>query len=148
MPTIESEMETKFFQPLDDAGARIAMSKIIGKEALDRKEKILWAQFIALMVARTPESVAKLRSKGRDQFVSEMASIEEDYLKLRSDSDPNTPIEWLQINYPGLMESFGLMSCLKFAEADRTVISFDWHAVEFGHSSKALLRFQIGDPVS
>lgn len=134
-----SEMETKFFKPLDDAGARI-MSDMIARRQLEKKDRILWAQFIALMIARTPNSVARIRSSGREFLVCEMESIQSEYSALKSSSAPDTPIDWLEVNNPGLLDSFGLMQMPKIAlKPMQAVISFNWYTVDFENSSKVLL---------
>ena len=136
-----SEIETKYFKPLDDAGARI-MSKIISKTPLERKDAILWAQFITSMVMRTPESIAKIKSKGKHAIITEMSSAQNEYSSLKDKSDPDTPIDWLQIDRPGLIENFGLMQIPKIGlneYAMRNVLSFSWQTVEFNNSSKPIL---------
>ena len=55
-----AEIESKFFKPLDNEGARI-VSKIISGEVLERRDRILWAQFLTAFKVRVPENVAMIK---------------------------------------------------------------------------------------
>ena len=55
-----AEIETEFLAPLDSEGARIVAEMIAGS-GLEKRDYVLWAQFLTTMKVRTPENVEKLR---------------------------------------------------------------------------------------
>ena len=63
-----AEIETKFFKPLDNEGARI-VSKMIAGGSLEKRDRILWAQFLTSMKIRTPENVETIRTEGQRALV-------------------------------------------------------------------------------
>ncbi len=136
-----AEIETKFFKPLDDAGARIVSNMIAGG-SLAKRDRILWAQFLTSMKIRTPENVEKIRTEWQRALVREIESAQPDYAKRKQDTDPETAVDWLRVNRPGLIESFGVGQLPKIGsntKAMQNVLSFDWHIVDFESSSKPLL---------
>ena len=136
-----AEIETKFFGPLDNEGARI-VSKMITGGPLEKRDTILWAQFLTSMRVRTPENVDKIRTEAQKALVREIQSAQLDYAKLKQDTDPRTAVDWLRVNRPGLIESFGVGQLPKIASSPKVmqeVLSFDWHIVDFETSSKPLL---------
>lgn len=96
-----AEIETKFFKPLDDAGAKI-VSKMIAGDTMEKGDKILWTQFLTAMKVRTPENVEKIKTEGRRALVREMESAQSEYETLKHATDPETAVEWLEVNRPGL----------------------------------------------
>lgn len=136
-----AEIETKFFSPLDNEGARIVGEMLAGK-VLTQKDKIRWTQFLLSMRVRAPENVEKIKAAGEEAIAREMRDAQSDYAKLRQDSDPETPLDWLRKYRPGLMESFGTGQLPKIASNPRAmqdVLSFSWHVVDFTESAIALL---------
>ena len=136
-----AEIETKFFKRLDNAGA-IIVSKIIAGCSLKKRDRILWTQFLTSMKIRTPENVEKIRTEWQSAFVTGMKPAQSDYAKLKQDTDPETAVEWLRANRPGLIESIGVGQLPKIASNTRamqTVASFCWQIVDFENSSKLLL---------
>ncbi len=136
-----AEIETKFFKPLDNEGARI-VSKMIEGGSLEKRDRILWAQFLTSMKIRTPENVEKIRTEGQSALVREIESAQPDYAKLKQHTDPATAVDWLRVNRPGLIESFGVGQVPKIAsnaKAMQDVLSFSSHIVDFSNSSMPLL---------
>jgi hypothetical protein len=136
-----AEIETMFFKPLDSEGAKI-VAKMIAGLPLKRRDYIIWAQFLTAMKVRTPETVEKIRIEGSKALVREMESAQVEYEKLRGEADPPTAVAWVQVNRPGLMESIGVRQLPKiasYAKAMQDVLSFSWHIVSFGNSTKSLL---------
>jgi len=136
-----AEIETKFFAPLDNQGAKI-VTKMIAGSLLEKRERILWVQFLLSMKVRTPENVERIRNEGEKVLTREMEGAQREYKQLKQDSDPDTAIDWLRVNRPGLIESIGvgqLSKIISNKKAMRDVLSFDWHIVDFKRSSKSLL---------
>lgn len=136
-----AEIETKFFKRLDDAGARI-IAKMINGDVLARRERILWAQFLLAMKVRTPENVSMIRAAFGKAVAQEMEAAQPEYAALRRDHDPPTAMGWLEANRPGLAQSLGVGQLPKLAsnpQAMQDVLSFDWHAVDFGETGLRLI---------
>ena len=79
-----AEIETKFFKPIDNAGAQI-ISKMIEGDKLSKRDRILWAQFLTSMKIRTPENVEKIRTEGQRALLREIQSV-----KIKGDRRPQT----------------------------------------------------------
>lgn len=136
-----AEIESKFYMPLDNEGARI-VSKMVEGRPLDKRDKILWTQFLMAMRVRTPENVARIRSALEGGLLREMELAQHDYQKLRDDSDPLTAVDWLQVMRPGLLESLGVCQLPKISsdpEVMQEIASFEWHVLNLGGSSRPLL---------
>jgi hypothetical protein len=136
-----AEVETQFLAPLDNQGARIVAEMIAGGQ-LEMRDYILWAQFLTTMKVRTPENVKKIAIAGSEAIVREMRSAQPEYVAIRGETDPATALDWLKLNRPGLIESFGVKQLPKIASNSRAmqdVMSFSWHIVTFERSSKILM---------
>ena len=136
-----AEIETQFLRPIDEQGARIVSNMIAGR-SLEKRDRVLWTQFLLALRARSPENVQKMRGEGEKALVAEMHSAQTDYERLRQNTDPTLAVDWLRVNRPGLIESVGVGQLPKIYSNPRSmqdVLSFDWHIVDFAKSSKPLL---------
>jgi hypothetical protein len=136
-----AEIETKFFKPLDNEGARI-IAAMIDQSPMENSDYILWAQFLTAMKVRTPENVRKIRNEASIALIHIIESAQSEYEELRSEADPVTAVSWLEVNRPGLIESFGVGQLPKIAsnpKAIQDVLSFSSYIVNFERSSKPLL---------
>ena len=75
-------------------------------------------------------------------IVREIELAQAEYAALRGETDPETAVRWIDVNRPGLIDSFGVGQLPKIAsnpKAIQDVLSFSWHIVNFERSSKPLL---------
>jgi hypothetical protein len=94
------------------------------------------------MRIRAPENVEMLKIEGSKAVVREIESAQAKYAVLKLDIDPETAVGWMEINHPGLIESFGVMQLPKVVSNPKLmqdVLAFSWHTVHFEWSSKLLL---------
>ncbi len=136
-----ADIETTFFQRLDDVGALI-VRKIIGYEEISDEERILWTQFVLSMRVRTPDNVAKIKAAGSEYLVRNLDAGQSDYEKARSSDDPERFVDWVELKYPGLIENIGVGQIPKISSSPRVMsnfAAFDWYVVDIEKSSKALL---------
>ncbi len=136
-----SEIETRFFKPIDNAGAEIK-AKFISGAPLTKKEKIRWAQFISSMKIRNPETVTRIKTTLRDQF--------SDYLEGKSSPDstslngevPESLKDWVEINHPALIENIGVKQLPKIISNSNVlsdILSMDWFLMDAFHASNRIL---------
>jgi Protein of unknown function (DUF4238) len=126
---------------LDSEGARIVSAMIAG-DRLEQRDLILWAQFLLAMKIRTPENVRRIRFEAAEALMREIEAAQTKYENLRTESDPATAVEWVEVNRPGLIESFGVGQLPKLASNPRAmqdVLAFSWHVVDFERSRKPIL---------
>jgi Protein of unknown function (DUF4238) len=136
-----AKIETKFLAPLDNEGARI-IAELIAGSRLEKRDYILWAQFLTTMRVRVPENVEILRVEGSKAILREIEAAQAEYAVLKRETDPETAVGWIEVNRPGLIESFGVRQLPRIASNPKLmqdVLSFSWHIVNFGTSSKLLL---------
>lgn len=136
-----SEVETQFFKPLDNEGAKI-IDKMISEQPLERREFVLWTQFLTSMRMRTPDNVAKLQTTWERGIAAEMADVQTEFEELKKEGDSDTPLEWLSVNRPGYVESLAIGQLPQIASdptARQAIASFIWMTVNFDASTKPLL---------
>lgn len=135
------EIETKVLGPLDNDGARV-ITKIINSEVLTDDEKELWARYIVALRMRSPRMVASAVGSGRKRFAETMDELLPVYKLHRTDGDPETPEEWVEMNRPGFAESFGKRALARFIsrpERIAEVLKLSWMALDLQKSETALL---------
>ncbi len=136
-----AKIETNFFKPLDSEVARIVSQMIQGKMLAD-SDIVLWATFLLSMRVRTPNIVDKLKNEGQRVLTRELESAKREYDELTHPDDLATPLDWIRVNHPGLLESVGVGQLPKIASYPRAMqdlLSFSWHIVKYSASALPLL---------
>ena len=141
LPTPEpAALETKFFSQLDSKGAEL-IAKLKGGVRLNKEERGFWATFIAAMRARTPENVALVKDIGSSHVKLELGKGQGEYEKLKESGDPETIVEWIESQFPGLVENFSLASIPRVVSG-KVVLKIDkmaWHCLDFSAGKHRLL---------
>jgi hypothetical protein len=108
---------------------------------LDPKERQMWAAFLAGMRARTPENITLVREMGTRLIKSEVSTGHPEYEKLKEEGDPDTLLEWMESQYPGITENFGLANLPRLFAGTVVpkIMSMAWHPLDFRDGPHALL---------
>lgn len=133
----ENHLERKFFSPIDSKAAA-ALAKIEQHELLDEDGKIAWAFFLNSLRIRQPDVLAHIRTKG-------MALLK----RFLADGDAALPEgwppseEWLEANYPGMMEAQTFISWLPRMVLHDDMTSYfsglRWWTIEYKPEAPKLL---------
>ena len=110
----QQAVEIKFLQSIDSEGARvlrkISTNNLGGQIQLPLKDRYCWALFIISLRFRAPGIVSRLRAEAPDYLMDSLNARPEEYDSLALISDPPTLTEFVEINHPGYIENFGMMS--------------------------------------
>ena len=133
-------LETKVFKLLDDKG-KVLVTKLMADERLDTAERVFWATFLTAMRLRTPENITLLRGRGAEHVISELGKGQREYEALKELGDPETIVEWVETQYPGLIANFSLASIPRLVSGDIAVKinRMAWHSLDFGDGGHRLL---------
>jgi hypothetical protein len=103
--------ETKVFKYIDNHGA-IVKKKIEneGINSLSDKERNDWTLFMMSLISRQPEVIENLKGIGKQLFTKKIKENPEEYQSLASQYDPVDLLDFVNLNFPGLIENFGLYS--------------------------------------
>lgn len=137
----KSEVETTFFRRIDNSGAEI-ISDLIKGSPLTSEDAETWAIFISSMKIRNPDVVVKIENLSREILLREIELSNAQYLRRKSESDPESAVDWMHHNHPGLIESFGVSLIPKIAMNNNVVsdiMSFQWCIADLSNSTKPLL---------
>jgi hypothetical protein len=136
-----AEIEIKFFSKLDNEGAKI-VAKFLADEDLNKKEKIIWAQFLAGMRVRTPESVQKIKAHATDYVTKELGLGNAEYKALKQKEYPESFIQWVAQQRPGLTENIGVSQIPKIAsnpQALTDILRMAWQSFSIENTAHLLL---------
>ncbi|MEG3083553.1 DUF4238 domain-containing protein [Sphingomonas sp. PB2P12] len=130
-------IERRFFSPIDSKAAD-ALAKIERREPLDQDSKIAWAFFLNSLRLRQPDVLDHMRKEGMamlKRFLAEGdAALPEGW--------PSSE-EWLEVNYPGMMEARALTSWVPqivlHNEMTRRFSDLRWWAIEYKTEAPKLL---------
>ena len=125
-----AELETKFFKPLDNEGAKIVKKFMTGAE-LQHRERILWAQFLCAMRIRTPENVVKIKAHAAHLMLQEIEADQSKYEKCRLPDDPKRFIDFLA-DKPWLLENIGISQIANIASSPSVmadILRMNWYTV-------------------
>lgn len=136
-----AEIETDFFSRLDSEGAKI-ISKVINNENPEKNQRVLFAQFIAGLRVRNPDTIKKIRAESTEGFLEDLEAGQAEYEARKRDIDPPTFREWVELNRPGLIENIGVGQIPKIISMPMVlsdILKMSWYTVDFKASSKPLL---------
>lgn len=141
LPTSEpAALEAKVFSPLDNKG-KVLAGKLMADQRLNAEERRIWAVFVAAMRARTPENIALVKERGAEHVKLELGKGQGEYEAVKEEGDPETVVEWMESQYPGLIENFSLASIPRVL-AGNVVVRINkmaWHCLDFGGGRHRLL---------
>lgn len=128
-----AQIETDFFSPLDNEGARI-IRKFVSGEELDPSEVGIWAKFLCAMRIRTPENVTKIKDHAREYLTQQLELDQTKYALLKREKDPDRFIDWVSLAKPNLLEDVGVSQIPNIASRKNVLndlLKMNWYAVHF-----------------
>ena len=104
-------VETLLLRHIDNDAARVRAKMMQhGLKPLSVTERCNWVRFIMSLRLRQPDMISKLKIESSEHLRQTLATEPEQYEALTQDNDAPTLEKWVEENFPGLIENFGLSS--------------------------------------
>jgi hypothetical protein len=105
----QQAVETHVLRQIDNDAARVRTKMVHqGLKSLSISERCDWVRFLMSLRIRQPDMVGKLKTESADHLRQTLASQPEQYEALAQENEMPTLEEWVEKNFPGLIENFGL----------------------------------------
>lgn len=131
----QQAVETEFLQRIDSEGARVLHKmKTAGLASLTQKDLYSWVYFIASLLWRAPQIVLRIRAEAPDHLRVSMSKRPEEYDSIAETDDPPTLCDFVEKNFPGYTENFGMMSLGKLIcdeEWTEKILRMKWWLFDF-----------------
>ncbi|MFK8013461.1 MAG: DUF4238 domain-containing protein [Marinicellaceae bacterium] len=127
--------ETRLFKYIDNHGARVLQKiKFKGLKLLTDKDKNDWALFIMSLFNRQPKFINQLKIDGTKIIQLKLNENPEEYDEISSVNDPDKLEQFVEKEYPGLIENFGLYTLkdlINNSKIGTKILNFKWFYLEF-----------------
>lgn len=139
--------EDQFLKQVDSRAA-IVRRKFARGELLkiSNEERNDWALFLMSLRVRQPKIVNELKNDETSALFQEHLDKDPDhYENLKGESDPASMSEWVEQQYPGIIDNFGISIFSKIVDNKRVgnlLIQMNWLIVDI---SDAKHKFLLGD---
>ena len=143
-PTIDRDaVETQLLQRVDDDAAKVRNRLLTAKvKSLTSAERSAWTRFLMAMRTRQPKMISRFREVGTEEIRRTLAQGPEEYAALRNDEDPGNFEDWVNANFPGMIENFGLKVFGSLVDSEligNKMIRLNWMRWTFGDVRHELL---------
>ena len=137
------DIETKFFQKLDNEAHAVHQKLLAGEIELPLKDRKRWTRLIMSLRARQPDVVRYLRDEASTHLVASLADKPAEYEAAAAGiTAPPTLTEWTKQTNPGLIENAGvtffpgIVDNLEYAEK---IWRLEWSVCDFSPCQDRLL---------
>lgn len=115
LPNEEQEIEKVLRDQVDTPASRV-LNKMIekGVGGLSEEEKGSFTKFLIFLRYRGPDSIAKLKSDGRDILMNSLPESQNEYEQLKELKNPSTFEEFFDENLPSVPANIGLVTFVKW----------------------------------
>ena len=139
----QQSAETDFLQCVDSDGARVLHKlNTTGFTDLRPQDQVIWAYFIESLLFRTPDAISWLRDMARNILEASLNENPEEYDTIAETCDPHTLADFVEENFPGYIENFGIMSLGKLVcdqERVDKILRMRWWLLDFSGQKSHLL---------
>ncbi len=140
----EAQKIEKFLNTeIDDPASKVLNTlNNTGADNLSLQQRNDWAKFLIALRYRGPQSIQKIKQDGKNEFSKMIESTEEEYQSLRSEDDPPSFEEFVNIIYPGAKENFGLTTISNWFTnnpAIQTLSEMFWKVIPLNGENYSLL---------
>lgn len=102
-------VEEHFLKHIDNDAAKVRNKlEKTGLNSLNSRDRNAWVRFLMSLRVRQPVSIDNLITSSAEHLRNSLASQPDQYEELASSSDPSNLVDWVDENYPGLIDNFGL----------------------------------------
>ena len=131
----QQAIETDFLQRVDSDGAMVLHKlSTMGLSNLSPQELGVWAYFIESLLFRTPDAASWLRAKAPNNLRASLNERPEEYDAIAATCDPPTLADFVEENFPGYIENYGIMSLGKLVcdqERVEKILHMRWWLWDF-----------------
>ena len=136
-------IETNLMSRIDNYAApvRVKMEQD-GLKSLSNMERQDWVRFLMSLKVRQPDVVNQIRMEGARNLRQSLSESPEQYEALAEDDDAPTLEEWAELEYPGLIENFGLSAFPKLVDNGKIgtkILRLRWWIWDFSSAKHELL---------
>lgn len=105
----QQAVEKHLLRHIDELAAGVLRKlTTTGLAALTPDDRSDWARFLMSLRLRQPSIVQQLRTESSENLEASLIDTPEEYDAVAGTGNPPTLVEWTRMNYPGLIENFGM----------------------------------------
>ena len=143
-PEQQQALEKLFFGEDVDAIAAPVLVKLQseGVDVLTPDEKRIWTRFLIASRLRVPEIIHKARKEATEELRKNLTAEHEEYLAVKGPDDAETLLDWVERNYIGLVDNFGMMmipDLVTDPEHTEMIETMHWWTEDLSGSTVSLL---------
>lgn len=139
-------LETEFFTPHVDTPASKALAILLDRTPESPTTRIDWTRFLMAMRLRNPKALEEVHELSASAIRSQMSDpADKEYLAVKETGDPDTLLEWVEINLPNVLSNAGkifLPDMIDHEEVGGHIVRMKWRAINFSAAGRTLL---VGD---
>lgn len=139
----QQAVETHVLKRIDNDAA-VVRAKMVqqGLKSLSHVERCHWVRFLMSLKVRQPDVVSRFQTQSSDHLHQALSTQPEQYEALATVDDPPTLQEFVETNFPGLIQNFGL--CIFDTLVDRPdvgqkILRLCWWLCDFARKKHELL---------
>jgi hypothetical protein len=136
-------IEKDYMSPIVDNRAAIALKMLIAQQEIDSEEiRSHWTRFLMASLVRQPQAIKQTLSDFTETLRKNLADATEEYQAWKTDADPATPFEWLEVNKKHVVKDTPkrvMVASIEHECIGNIIINMKWATLDLSASDHELL---------